>query len=70
MAKDTREKILEAVLKLFSMKGYLGATTTEIAEKAGIAELTLFRHFTSKDKLFEEVMSVYSFLPALKGLLP
>jgi AcrR family transcriptional regulator len=70
MAKDTREKILEAGLRLFSKKGYLGATTKEIAQKAGVAELTLFRHFTSKEKLFEEVMSAYSFLPALKGLLP
>lgn len=70
MAKDTREKILEAGLKLFSKKGYLGATTREIAQNAGVAELTLFRHFTSKEKLFEEVMSAYSFLPALKGLLP
>lgn len=70
MAKDTREKILEAGLRLFSDRGYLGATTKEIAQKAGVAELTLFRHFTSKEKLFEEVMSAYSFLPALKGLLP
>jgi AcrR family transcriptional regulator len=70
MVKDTREKILEAGLKLFSEKGYLGATTKEIAQKAGVAELTLFRHFTSKENLFEEMMSAYSFLPALKGLLP
>jgi AcrR family transcriptional regulator len=70
MAKDTRAKILEAGLRLFSKKGYLGATTKEIAQKAGVAELTLFRHFTSKEKLFEEMMSTYSFLPALKGLLP
>jgi AcrR family transcriptional regulator len=70
MAKDTREKILEAGLKLFSKKGYLGATTREIAQNAGVAELTLFRHFTSKGKLFEEVLRVYSFLPALKKLLP
>lgn len=70
MATNTREKILAAGLRLFSMKGYLGATTREIAQKAGVAELTLFRHFTSKEKLLEEVMSEYSFLPALKGLLP
>ena len=48
----TRDKILEAALFLFSKKGYLGATTKEIAKEAGIAELTLFRHFASKEKLF------------------
>lgn len=66
----TRDRILEAGLKTFSKKGYLGATTKEITKKAGVAEVTLFRHFPSKEKLFEEMISNYSFLPALKGLLP
>lgn len=70
MPKDTREKILEAGLMLFSKKGYLGATTKEIAKKAGVAELTVFRHFSSKERLFEEMINSYTFLPALKGLLP
>jgi AcrR family transcriptional regulator len=68
--KETREKILEAGLRLFSKKGFLGTTTKEIAKKAGVAELTLFRHFSSKERLFEEMVRSYSFLPALKGLLP
>lgn len=66
----TREKILETALKLFSEKGYLGATTKKIAKEAGLAEVTLFRHFASKEKLFEEVINKGSFLPALKGLMP
>jgi AcrR family transcriptional regulator len=66
----TRERILEAGLRVFSKKGYLGATTREIAGEAEIAEVTLFRHFSSKEKLFEEVIHTYTFLPALKGLLP
>ena len=67
---DTRDKILNASLMLFSKKGYLGATTKEIARKAGIAEVTLFRHFPSKAVLFEETINSYSFLFTLKGLLP
>lgn len=67
---DTREKIMDAALMLFSRKGYIGATTKEIAGNAGVAEVTLFRHFSSKERLFEEVINTYSFLPALKGLLP
>jgi AcrR family transcriptional regulator len=69
-ATTTRDKILEAALKLFSQKGFLGATTREIAREAGVAEVTLFRHFPSKEALFEEVIRRYSFLPALKGILP
>lgn len=70
MIMKTRDKILESGLKLFSRQGYLGATTKEIAKDAGVAEITLFRYFVSKEKLFEEVINTHSFLPALRGLLP
>lgn len=68
--KQTRETILAAALRLFSQRGFLGATTRQIACEAGVAEVTLFRHFGSKEKLFEEVIRGYSFLPAMKGILP
>ena len=68
--KDTRTRILEAALHLFSRKGYLGATTREIARQAGVAEITLFRYFPTKEELLEEIVARYSFLPALKEMLP
>jgi AcrR family transcriptional regulator len=67
---ETKELLLMATLKLISEKGYLGATTREIAKEAGVTELTLFRHFGSKEKLFEELLKSYTFLPKLKELLP
>ena len=67
---NTRERLLGATMKLVSEKGYLGATTREIAREAGVSELTLFRHFGSKEKLFERMLGQYTFLPRLKELLP
>ena len=67
--KDTKEKILEAALALFSKKGFLGAATKDIASEAGVAEVTLFRHFPTKESLLEGVIRAYSFLPELKGLM-
>jgi AcrR family transcriptional regulator len=67
---ETKEQLLKATLKLISEKGYLGATTREIAQEAGVTELTLFRHFGSKQRLFEELLKSYTFLPKLKELLP
>ncbi len=52
--KGTKEKIINASMKLFEKKGYLETTTIEIAELAGVAEVTLFRNFNSKLELFEE----------------
>ncbi len=69
MSEITKKKILESALKLFSQKGYLGATTKEIAKEAKITEVTLFRYFPSKENLFEEVINTYSFLPKLKEIL-
>lgn len=66
----TRERLLDSALRLISEKGYIGATTREIAQDAGLTELTLFRHFGSKGRLFEEVLQRYTFLPRLKELLP
>ena len=36
--------------------GFAGATTKEIAELAGVSEVTLFRHFSTKRNLFEETV--------------
>lgn len=67
---DTKERLLGATMKLVSEKGYLGATTREIAHEAGVSEITLFRHFGSKEKLFVGMLGQYTFLPHLKELRP
>jgi AcrR family transcriptional regulator len=66
----TKQRLLDATLKLISEKGYLGSTTREIAQEAGVTELTLFRHFGTKEKLFEALLRTHTFLPRLKELLP
>ncbi len=66
---ETREKLLEATLELISDKGYLGATTREIAALAGVSELTLFRKFGKKEHLFGEMLKSFTFLPQLKDLI-
>lgn len=67
---NTRKRILEATMKLISEKGYLGASTREIAHEAGVTELTLFRHFGTKEMLFGELIKECSVLTKLKDLLP
>lgn len=57
MADETEQKILEAALEMFSQKGYIGATTVSIAEKAGFSEKTLFRKFKTKKNLFNTVIT-------------
>jgi AcrR family transcriptional regulator len=56
--KVQRRDILTAAEKLFSQKGFKGTTTKELAEKAGIHEAVLFRHFQSKRELYRETVEL------------
>lgn len=51
-AAERRRAILETACGLFTERGYLGATTAEIARTAGISEPILYRHFGSKRALY------------------
>jgi len=46
-----REKLLRAAIEVFSEKGYSGASTREIARRARVNPVTLFRTFNSKQQL-------------------
>ncbi len=53
---SSKERILDAALEIFSLKGFHSATTDEIAERAGVGKGTLYRYFATKEKLFEELV--------------
>lgn len=48
--------MLAAAARVFARDGIAGATTRAIAEEAGVNEVTLFRHFQSKDGLVAAVV--------------
>lgn len=47
--------VLEAARDLFASKGY-GASTREIAKRAGVSESLIFRHFGTKAELFNKAV--------------
>lgn len=47
-AQATGTKILDATSELFAERGYSATTTRAIAERAGVNEVTIFRHFGNK----------------------
>ena len=55
-AQRNRDKVLQAARDAFAASGY-GVPLDEIAARAGVGPGTVYRHFPSKDKLFEAVIA-------------
>ncbi len=54
-AEERRHRILEAVIPVFAEKGFHGATTRDLADAAGVSEALLYRHFPSKESMFQAI---------------
>lgn len=57
MASDTKERILDAALTLFSQNGYEGTNLIDIAESVGLVKSGIYRHFSSKEELWDTILS-------------
>ena len=67
---ELRDRILDAAAKVYAETGFRGATTRRIAERAGVNEITLFRHFGSKTRLLHEAIHCAGISSNLCGLPP
>lgn len=54
----TRERIIAAAVDLFSERSFDGASTRELAARAGVAQPLLNYHFTSKDELWRAAVDL------------
>jgi len=54
-SEATRARLIRSALQLFTTAGFRATTTTAIAESAEVAEGTIYRHFTGKEHLLNEV---------------
>ena len=50
-AQSKRDRLVEAALRLFEREGYRATGIDRILEEAGVAKMTLYNHFRSKDEL-------------------
>ena len=56
MSNDTKDRILEAALEIFSRDGYAGANLKDIAEAVGVVKSGFYRHYASKEELWNAVL--------------
>ena len=53
---DLKDRIIHESLRLFSLKGYLGTSISDIMQAASTSKGGFYNHFASKEDLFFEVL--------------
>ncbi|CAM3920329.1 TetR/AcrR family transcriptional regulator [Cohnella lubricantis] len=61
---EKQARIIRAAIEMFAEKGYAASSTSEIAQRAGVAEGTIFRHYKTKKDLLLAIAT-----PALGRLI-
>ena len=59
MLNSTREVILEKALDMFSERGYERTNLRELSEQVGITKSALYKHFDSKEDIWNATMEYY-----------
>lgn len=54
---EKQERIVKAAIEVFAQKGFAASSTSEIAQRAGVAEGTIFRHYKTKKDLLLSIVA-------------
>lgn len=68
-AEERRRLILEAALDAFAEKGFNGARTKDVAQRAEVSETLIFQHFANKEELYRAALEhLYADHPLLEDM--
>lgn len=56
MSGDTKSRILETALKMFSEKGYEGTNIRELSAELGFSKAAFYKHYESKEEVWNMVV--------------
>ncbi len=62
---ERKASLIKAATVLFAAKGFNGTKTREIAERAGVSEALVFKHFPTKKHLYEAILAEQSPVPRM-----
>ena len=56
MANDTKDRILEAALEMFSQNGYAGTNIRELSSSLGLVKSGVYKHYESKEAIWNALL--------------
>ena len=56
MASDTKERLLEAALEMFSQNGYAGTNIRELSASLGLVKSGVYKHYESKEAIWNALL--------------
>ena len=56
MASNTKERILETALELFSQNGYAGTNIRELSASLGLVKSGVYKHYESKEAIWNALL--------------
>jgi len=56
MASNTKERILEAALEMFSQNGYAGTNIRELSASLGLVKSGVYKHYASKEAIWNALL--------------
>lgn len=57
--RNTKEKIFDVSLELFSQKGFNNTSVRQIAREVGIKESSIYNHYPSKQAILDEILKTF-----------
>ncbi|MBT4089013.1 MAG: TetR/AcrR family transcriptional regulator, partial [Deltaproteobacteria bacterium] len=55
--EERRLTIMQAAKPLFAMNGFRGTSVKDIAKAADVSEALLYKHFSSKEEIYQEILA-------------
>lgn len=68
-AEETKARLIDSALKVFSAKGFSASTTKDIAREAGVTDGLIYHYFKSKQDLIGAILDRHTLVRPIRGMI-
>jgi len=68
-AEETRNRLIDSALRVFSTKGFAASTTKDIAKEAGVTDGLIYHYFSSKEDLIWAILERHTLIHQIQQMM-